>query len=164
MKLYELTDQFKGLQALMEDGELDATTLQDTLDGLNTDLKAKGQDVLLFLANLDGDIKAFDDEIKRMTARKKTLVSHHNWLKEYLRSNMIETGITEISCPVFTAKTGKPGKMVEITNESELPMEYQELVPASFKILKKKILDDLKAGVDVPGARLIDSKIPLRIR
>mgnify|MGYP000375909576 CR=1 FL=1 len=164
MKLYELTEQMQGLQALIDDGELDPEILQDTMDGLQTDLMAKGKDVLLFMANLDGDIKAFDAEIKRMTARKKTLVNNHNWLKEYLRHNMADCGITKIESPVFTATLRKAGKVVEITSEKELPTEYQELVPATWKILKAKIAKDLKAGIEIPGARVIDAKQGLVIK
>jgi len=162
--MYELTKQFKGLQELIEEGEMDAETLKDTLDGLNTDLKEKGQDVLHFLANLDGDIKAYDDEIKRMTARKKSLQNHYDWLKEYLRTNMIETGITKIKCPVFTATLRKPGKKVEIVDEKVLPVDYQTLVPASWQINLVQIGKALKAGVDVPGARLVDAKQGLVIK
>jgi len=164
MKLYELTEQMQGLQALIDEGELDPEILQDTMEGLNTDLMAKGKDVLLFMANLDGDIKAFTDEIKRMTARKKTLVNSHDWLKNYLRLNMIDCGITKIESPVFTATLRKAGKMVEITDEKALPTEYQELVPATWKILKAKIAKDLKADIDIPGARLIDAKRGLTIK
>ena len=162
--MYEITEQFKGLQALIEEGEMDAETLKDTLDGLNTDLMEKGQDVLHFLANLDGDIKAFDAEIKRMAARKRSLSNHYEWLKEYLRSNMIETGITKIECPVFTATLRKAGVKAEVYNEKELPIEYQTLVPASWNINLVQITKDLKAGVEIPGAKLVDAKQGLLIK
>ena len=162
--MYELTKQMKGLQELMESGEVSQDDLADTLEGLSGDLMAKGQDVLHFLANLEGDIKAYDDEVKRLAARKKTLVNHHTWLKEYLRTNMIECEITKITCPVFTATLRKPGKKVEIVSEEELPTSYQTLVPASWQINKVQITKDLKAGIDVPGARLVDAKQGLVIK
>ena len=162
--MYELTEQMKGLQALIESGEMDSEILQDTMDGLNTDLLDKGQDVLHFLANLAGDITAYTDEVKRLTARKKALVNHHAWLKEYLRSNMIECEITKIESPVFTATLRKATKMVEIVSEEDLPVTHQTLVPASWQINKAQIAKDLKAGIDVPGARLVDAKQGLLIR
>ena len=164
MKLYELSAQMKGLQLLIDDGEMTAADLADTLEGLTGDLMDKGGDVLLFMANLAGDIAAFDSEIKRMTARKKTLQNNHDWLKDYLRLNMIECGITKIESPVFTATLRKPSKMVEITSEDDLPVSYQTMVPASWKINKKQILDDLKAGIEIPGAKMIDSKQGLTIK
>ena len=162
--MYELTQQMEGLQALIETGEMDAEMLQDTLDGLNTDLMDKGQDVLHFLANLAGDISAFDVEIKRMAARKKSLQNNHDWLKEYLRTNMIANGITKIECPVFTATLKKPGKKVDVFSENDLPTEYQTLVPASWNINRVQISKDLKAGIEIPGAKLVDAKQPLTIK
>jgi len=162
--LYELTEQMKGLQALIDEGELDPEMLQDTLEGLNTDLVEKGQDVLHFLANLGGDIKVFDDEIKRMTARKKTLQNNYDWLKEYLRSNMAENGITKITCPLFTASLRKAGKKVEIFSEKDLPVSYQTLVPATWQINLVQIARDLKANIDIPGAKLVDAKQGLTIK
>lgn len=164
MHLYEMTDQWKGLQLLIDEGELDPKILDDTLQGLTTDLVEKGQNVLLFMANLAGEITAFDTEIKRMNARKKTLKNHHEWLKEYLRSNMIECEITKIESPVFTATLRKAGKKVEITSEKDLPASYQTLVPASWTINLKQIGKDLKAGIDVPGAQLVDAKQGLVIK
>ena len=143
---------------------MSAVDLADTLEVLTGDLIAKGKDVLLFMANLAGDIAAFDTEIKRMTARKKTMQVNHDWLKEYLRTNMIECAITKIESPVFTAALRKAGKMVEITDEEALPVEYQTLIPASWNINKRQILKDLKAGIEIPGARLIDAKQGLTIK
>ncbi len=162
--LYELTDQMKGLQLLIDDGEMSADDLADTLEGLAGDLVAKGKDVLLFMANLAGDIAAFDSEIKRMNARKKAMQNNHDWLKHYLKSNMIECGITKIESPVFTATLRKPTKMAEITNEKDLPVTYQTMIPASWQINKKQILKDLKAGVEIPGAKLIDAAQGLTIK
>lgn len=162
--LYELSAQMKGLQLLIDDGEMSADDLADTLEGLTGDLKAKGSDVLLFMANLEGDIAAFDTEIKRMTARKKTMQNNHDWLKNYLRTNMIDCGITKIQSPVFTAALRKPTKMVEITDEKDLPVKYQTMVPASWKINKAQILKDLKAEIEIPGARLVDAKQGLTIK
>lgn len=162
--LYELTKQMQGLQLLIDDGEMSADDLSDTLEGLAGDLMSKGKDVLLFMANLKGDIDAFDSEIKRMTARKKTMQNNHDWLKNYLRSNMIDCGIQKIESPVFTASLRKAGVMVEITSETELPVKYQTMVPASWNINKAQILKDLKAGIDIPGAKLIDAKQGLTIK
>ena len=164
MKLYELTEQMKGLQLLIDDGEMSATDLADTLEGLTGDLQAKASDILLFMANLAGDISVFDAEIKRLTARKKTMQSNHDWLKDYLRTNMIDCDIQKIESPVFTATLRKPGVMVEIISEDDLPVSYQTMVPASWKINKAQILKDLKAGIEIPGAKLVDAKQGITIK
>ena len=164
MKLYELSEQMQGLQALIEEGEMDAQTLEDTLDGLSADLQEKGEGVMKYLANLSADIQAYADEIKRLTARKKVITNQHDSLKEYLRTNMIKAGITKIESPVFTASLRKPSKMAEVTNEQAIPTEYKTHVPESWKVDKAKILRELKTGADIPGAELVDAKQALTIK
>ncbi len=162
--LYELTEQMKGLQKLIDDGDMSSDDLADTIEGIEGDLQSKGKDVLLFMANLAGDIAAFDSEIKRMTARKKTMQKNHDWLKWYLRTNMAECGITKIESPVFTATLRKPTKIVEVLNEDEIPVEYQTMIPASWKINKVQILKDLKTGKEIPGVKLGEGKAGILIK
>lgn len=164
MHLYELTDQMRGLQALIDEGTMDQETLDATLEGLEGDIQAKGKSTLAVLANLGAQADAYANEIKRMQARKKTIENHHAWLKEYLRTNMVKAGITKIESPVFTATLGKPGQKTEIVDKDLIPKIYQEVVPATIKIPIAPITKALKAGVDVPGCKLVDSQAPLRIR
>lgn len=164
MHLYELTDQMRGLTALIEQGDLDQDTIDDTLEGLGGLIKDKGRGVLLVMANLGAASSAFDGEIKRMQARKKTLDNNAAWLKEYLRTNMLKAGITEISSDVFTATLGKPGKKTEISDESLVPAIYLKHIPQSYQPIKAEITKALKAGTDVPGCKLVDSQAPLKIK
>lgn len=165
MHLYELSKQHQGLMALIEDGEMDAETLQDTLEGLEGDLTAKGQGTLAVLANLGHSIEAFNAEIKRMQARVKTLKANDTWLREYLRENMVATGITKIESPVFSASVGKPGKVVVIENEDKIPEPWRKVeMVEKVTVDKKQILADLKIGLKIPGCILGDAKAPLRIK
>ena len=164
MHLYELTDQMRGLQDLIEEGEMDQVTLADTLEGLEGDIQSKGRGTLAVMANLGSDIAAFDHEIKRMQARKKTVENNFTWLKEYLRTNMLKSGITKIESDVFTASLGKPGKVVEILDESLVPAIMLKYTPATYTPIKADIARALKAGQDVPGCKLTDAKAPLRIK
>ena len=163
MHLYELSDQMQGLMALIEEGELDQDTLDDTLEGIHGLIGDKAQGILAVMANLGASASAYGAEIKRMQARKKTLDNHQSWLKEYLRSNMARCNITKIESDVFTATLGKPGKSVEIVHPEMVPEFYKETV-TEIKIAKAPIAKALKAGDDVPGCRLVDSQAPLTIK
>lgn len=164
MHLYELTEQYRGLQNMIESGTMTMEDLEDTFEGLEGDLVAKGQNTLAVMANLKHQVAAYKAEVARMQARAKSLESNYDWLKNYLRDNMAACEIQKIESPVFSATLGKPGKMVQVEDEKKVPELYRELVPASWKIDKKSIARDLKAGIDVPGCTLIDSKAPLTIR
>jgi chaperonin cofactor prefoldin len=162
--LYELTEQFRGLQEFIESGEMSLEDLQDTLEGLTGDVQAKGASTMLVMANLKRRAEAYDAEVKRMQAISKSLDGSYEWLKNYLRDNMAACGITKIESPLFTATLGKPGLVVEILDEAKIPELHKELIPASWRIDKKSILRDLKAGIDVPGAHTVPGKAPLTIR
>ena len=164
LHLYELTDQMRGLQSLIESGEMSMDDLQDTLEGLEGDIIAKGQGTLSVMANLKHQVAAFKAEVARMQKRAKSLENNFNWLKDYLRDNMAACEISKIESPVFTATLGKPGKVVEVEDEDKIPELYKELVPAYWKVDKKAILRDLKAEIDVPGCKMVNSKAPLTIR
>ncbi len=159
--LYELTSQMRGLQSLLESGELSADELADTFEALEGDIQAKGAGALSVLANLQSEASAYDTEIKRMQARKKTILNHHEWLKSYLRDNMIATGITKIESPLFTATLRKPSKVVEVVDSELIPNEYRKLTITVEKAVIKKAL---KRGIDIPGCRLIDGKTGIIIK
>jgi hypothetical protein len=162
--LYELSAQMRGLQEMMETGELDEQTLADTMEGLEGDIQVKGANTLEFMANLATEVTAYAIEIKRMQARKTTVEKNFNWFKAYLRDNMARSGITKIESATFTATLGKPGKVVEIVDSALIPESFVEVVPESYKFPKPPIAKALKAGQDVPGARLIDGQHRITIR
>jgi len=161
--LYEMTGQLIGLQRLIEDGEMDEQTLADTLDGLQGDIKVKAEGLLMYVANIGSDVDSIDNEIKRLTARKRVMVNHQNALREYLRYNMDVGGIQKIECPLFTITLKKPAPMVVIDDESALPEKYIMTVVTKSPV-KADIMKALKAGKDVPGAHLGESQPGLMIK
>jgi hypothetical protein len=163
MKLYELTAQVKGLQRLMEDGEMDEQTLQDTLEGLEGDLQVKADGLLAYVSNLGSDVAAIDAEINRLQARRNAIANHQESLREYLRFNMEQSGIDKITCPLFTITLRKAPDVVVIESEDLIPAMYKETVE-TVKISKEAIKRHLKEGIHVPGARLGEGKRGLLIK
>jgi hypothetical protein len=162
--LYELSDQYRGLMRLIDSGEVDPQALEDTLEGLQGDIQAKGAGTLAVLANLAAGITAYDNEIKRMQARKKTLERNRAWLKNYLRDNMQACGIQRIESELFTATLGLPPIVCEIYDEDLIPDEFVEVVPEVKKYPKATILKALKEGREVPGARLAEGQYKITIK
>jgi len=160
LTLYKIAENFNGLMNLSD--EIDAETLTDTLSGIEMEFKDKSVNIVRVIQNMS--TIAVDDEIARLTAIKRRINDRKQWLKTYLRDQMIACGITKIESDLFTITLRKPTKMVEITDEKDLPVEYQEMVPASWKIKKVQILKDLKADVEIPGAKLVDSKQGITIK
>lgn len=160
--LYTLTEQYIGLSHLIDEGELDAETLQATLDGLSGDLEAKAEGLLSYIGNIGSDVSAIDTEIKRLQARKKVMTNRQESLREYLRFNMVQGDIKKISCPLFTITLCNPIDVVDIDIVPEgLPDKY---VMKTCKPLKGIIKADLKKGIEIDGCRLVPGKPGLMIK
>jgi hypothetical protein len=159
--LYTLAGQLIELQKL-SDVDSDVV-IADTLDAVEGEFNKKAEALVSITINMDADVTAIDKEIGRLTDRKKAIANRQESLKEYLRMNMEASGINNISCPLFSITCAKGRSIAIIEDESLLP---DEMVNVSTEIVpdKKAILEALKRGDDVPGARLGTSKTSIRIK
>lgn len=163
MKLYELTEEYQTVLDALEDAGADQQTIEDTLAIYKDDLLDKGRNVAAYFQNLDADIKAMKDAENRIAARRKALESKSESLKDYLRFNMERSGITEISCPEFVVKLGKPSKVCEIFDEAKVPGKYK-VRKVTISIDKNTIKKAINSGENIEGARIVDGKSRLTIK
>ncbi len=159
--LYELTDQYIGLGHMIEDGEFDQQTLADTLDGIEGAIEIKAENILKLCQHWKSDKEAIEQEVKRLQARMKMMDNRDKSLRDYLHRNMSASGISKISCPLFTITLAKGRPVVVIEDESKLP--YSLLVTTQ-RPDKATIMARLKAGQNVPGAVLGISAESLRVK
>lgn len=162
-KLYEITAEAHALEKLAEDYDLSPEDIADTLEGIQLEFKDKALQVANFLLNLDPFEQGLDAEIKRLQAKKKALQNRRESVKDYLRENMLASGITKIECPVFTIRIKPAQPVVIVDNEQALPDEFvsvKTVVAADKNAIKKA----LKEGLEVAGAHLEDGKAPLEIK
>lgn len=160
MKLYELVGQYKELQDM---DDMDPQAIADTLEGVTGDIQEKAQAIVAVRAGMESDISAIDTEIARLQDRKKAIKNRDDSVRNYLKTNMEAAGITNIKCSLFSITLAKGRDVVVIDSEEDLPDEYVS-VKTTVAPDKKKILDDLKAGKDVAGARLGKTDTSLRIK
>lgn len=163
MRLYDIAQQFNEIQKLAESDESMIEAVRDTMEGIEADFQEKAQAVVAVAFNMESDIAAIDEQIKRLSERKKAIQNRTEWLRNYLRENMAATGINKISCPLFSITLSAPSKQCEITDESLLPDDYVT-VKTVISPDKRKILADLKEGVDIAGAVLVDGTQRLTIK
>lgn len=159
--LYELTGQYLSLAQLADDPDMPPEALADSLEGLEGEIEIKAQALLQVVAGMEGDTVAIDAEIKRLQDRKRVIQNRANRLRDYLYRNMVATGISKIDCPLFHITLTKPRPTVVIEDESRIPDQYMKTTKAP---VKADILKALKAGEDVPGCVLGESKQGLIIR
>lgn len=162
-QLYEITGRLKEIATVETDDEDFAIALRDTLEGIEGEFNDKAVSVSHAILNLDSDAEAIDREIKRLQDRKKVLTNRRDHIREYLRDNMERAGMTKISCPLFAITLAKGRENVVIEDKDQLPDEYVR-VKTSIEPDKIEIGRRLKAGEEVPGARLERSKPSIRIK
>jgi len=161
-KLYEISEQFKELQALADDESM-AEAVADTLEGIQGEFNDKAKAISSMVLNMDGDIEPIDSAIARLQARKKTIQNKQASLKNYLRENMTRCDIKKIACPLFTVTLVQGRELAFIDNEEALPDDYLS-VKTTISPDKTAITKALKEGAEIPGAHLERAKSSIRIK
>ena len=103
---------------------------------------------------------AYDDEIKRLTERKRSLVNKAEKLKEYA-INMMQAVDKKNHKGLFQVSIGKPSKVVGIEDLSLLP---QEFLVVKYEPNKTAIKEAINSGKEVTGAMIIDGKPRVTIK
>lgn len=149
--LYELTGQFLDIYNL----ELDEETKLDTLDSIdwNSDYENKVENYIKVMKNLEADVEARKAEIKRLTELNKADEKKKDHLKETLSTSMQLTGHERVDTPLFKVSFRK-SQAVEV-DETVLPEAYKV---ATWKPDKKRLKEDLKNGLEIVGASLVERK------
>ena len=162
--LYELSGKYLELQKLTDADDSDmARAIADTMEGIGGEIQAKAEAIVTVALNMGADVDAIDAEIARLQERKKAIVNRKNSIKDYLRTNMEATGITKISCPLFTVSCVQGREIAVIDNADEIPDEYVT-VKTDIYPDKNAITKALKEGIEIPGARLDRAKSSIRIK
>jgi hypothetical protein len=132
-----------------------ADVLADTVEGLTGEIELKAQHVAEFVRNLETSTAAIDEAIGQMKARRDRIQRNADWLRGYLFTQMQASGITKISCPLFTLAIRRNPPRVVVTDPGQIPGELYVYPPAPEPYPDKKaIAERLKAGEAVAGAHL----------
>lgn len=152
-QLYELTNEYKKL--FHEINESDEITEEQILylRELNLSINDKIINISYVIKNLEVESNGIDDAISSMTDRSIRVNRKINRLKEYVKTNMIESDIKEIKNPYFDIKLRISREAVDTYNESLIPEKYVKEIKM-LRIDKSMIKEDIKNGVEVPGAKL----------
>ena len=159
--LYTLVGQYQQLAERLSNLDLDATTVADTIEasGITDDIAQKATGIEMVARTMEMHTPAIDAEIERLQALKKQRQNAAKGLRDYLKTNMIAAGIDKIESPLFKIRLQNNPPAVDVFEAGLIPTEYMtypEAPPAYPN--KKAIADKLKAGTDIPGARLVQGQ------
>jgi hypothetical protein len=155
LALYTIADQYLIDLQKLQDLEIDEQTFADTLEGLSGELELKATNIAMFVKNLEASAEAIKAAEKTMADRRKAIEVKADRIRHYLLDNMLRTGITKIESPHFVLSVRKNPPAVDVVNLQMIPSNYFDVPELPAPTLNKnRLKEDLKAGVEVEGARL----------
>ncbi len=153
--LYQLAHEYRQLTELLADTQEDPQAILDTLEGELWPIEQKTRALGYVLSNLDYLVEAGKDAERQVAALRRAREARIERLKGYLQACMEVAGISKIECPEFQAAIRKNPPKVVIDDEAQVPPPYwRQPEPPPPAVDKERIKEDIKAGIDVPGARL----------
>ena len=157
MKLYEISDDIRQAVKMVNDGDMSQEDMQDTFEALGIEFDLKVHSVAAYVRELDLDAELLATEIKRLQARKISVTNEAERLKGYMRHEMEKSGRAKVIGKIFNITLGKPPMVIETTGD--LPEKYK-----TFSFDKEAAKADLKAGIEVNNACLVQGKAKLIIK
>ena len=159
--LYELTEEYKQIQAMVEDDGEDEQTLIDTLDSIDwtKDFEEKADSYVMVIRNAEVDIAADEGRIKavekileNMKKSKTAKENHVKRMKESLHSAMVTVGKPKFKTKMFSFWTQTNTPSVVIDKPEAIPMDYYR-VPEP-EVNKQAIKEALQKGEKLDFAHL----------
>ena len=136
--------------------ELSNEEIDEQLDALHTELHDKENGVYWFYKNIDSKIAL----AKEYKSKADLVIKKLKYTQERLKGLVIEAYKASKQLPAHDdfnpIKIIQMGK-VEVIDEEKIPSEYY-VEKIELRLDKRRILEELKDGKDIPGVRLKKNK------
>ena len=150
MRLYQLTDAYAELAALLDEceSEEEAAQLWAQMDEVGASIAEKADNYARYLRNMQSEVDGLDKEITRLQKRKRSAENRIEQLREHMRFAMGVAGATEIRTALGKWTVRKNAPRVEVLNESEVAPEFFE--PQPPKLMKSWLQQHWKDTGEIP--------------
>lgn len=164
LTLYNITNRFTDLMDKAQNGEITEEEYNELSFEIAQELQTKGANVIGYIRNTELLIEAMKAEEKRIADTRKTGEAKLEKFKQYVLENMERLSLSKIQTELGALSVSKNPMSVEIENEDEIPSEFKQEV-VTTKIDKTAIKNHFKTtGEIIPGTKIIDDKMSLRIK
>lgn len=160
VSLYELEKQYHDLITEYSDGE-DFDAWNELLDEITGTIDVKVTNIALVVKQIEAEESALADEIKRLQAKKSARSAKVQRLKNYMLDGMLTAGLDKTTDVRAEVRVQNNPPSVTVLDEKAIPSEYW--IAQEPKLDKRGIIDALKAGGEVSGAAIKQTK-GIRIR
>jgi hypothetical protein len=153
-----MTANAQYLYQLLEDGEIDEQTVNDSIEAMCVGDKL--EDYCKVIRQFEADVEAYKAEKERFAAKQKAAEKAVTRLEKAVLGYMTVAGKEEERCGLFNLKVGR-SKAVVITDDSKIDGKFFVQQPATIN--KAEIRKALLAGEQVAGAELrINERIKIK--
>lgn len=153
--LYEITEAYLALDNLEPTEDV-----MHYLKALNHGFDDKVENLTYVIKNCESDIESIKNEEKRLADKRKNLENKITYYKKYLLENMKAVNKEKVKAGIFSINIQKNKPKVVVLDQNAIDENYYRI---KKEIDKQKIKDDLKLGIEVKGAELVQDE-GLRIR
>lgn len=168
MKLYELSEAFRTLSDLVEEGE----DFSEALSQIQEELEAKVIGVAYVIKELTASKEAIQSEVDRLAKKMSSVDSSIARLKTYLVTEMQVADVQAVKQPIMTVRLQKSPASCSIVDVSKIPSNFRTStlkiptnnLPESMLefvtdevVDKKKIIELWKSGTDIAGTEVTQS-------
>lgn len=153
MRMYELTEMYKDLQAAIENEEVTQEEVADTFDAIKDAMTVKIDALSAIYLEAQGDEVKIDTEIERLKKLKARAGRTKERVTNIAANFLTAMGKDNAKGEQFTFKRRKFPPRVVVADEKLLPKEYikEKVLTSIDKIAIKKALQN---GDEVAGASL----------
>ncbi|MFB3175141.1 siphovirus Gp157 family protein [Staphylococcus pseudintermedius] len=153
--LFDLNQNELAILEMLENEELSFDDVKDTLDAIKDEQKRKYDAMQKMILSLKGDINTLKERETALKKRRKSYENKIKSLRNYMLASMKSKSETKFKTEEFTYFINKTDS-TQIDDENAIPDKYK--TPQLPKIDKEQIKKDIKAGIEVAGASLVENE------
>jgi hypothetical protein len=161
--IYEITGNYLKLYEMLGDPDYAdfEEAVRETLAECGGEFENKADNIAKVIKQLKADAEAAKEEAERIKKREQSFENGADYLRKILEQSMTTTGKVKFKTPLYTFYIGKNAPGADVHDPSKIPAKYWDTPEPVYS--KSRILADLKAGIEVPGAVIKQSE-SLKIR
>lgn len=162
--LYDITGRMFDLLAIADDEDIEPEVFQDTLESIEGEYDDKIECYCKAIKNLEADAKAFEEEEKRLKAKKEKLNKNIDRMKKTIFDSMKLMEKTSAGGKVLKASIQKNGGKLPLlldVDPDAVPFEFQKVKTEPNNDAIREALD---AGVQLTFAHYGERGESLRIK
>ena len=151
--LYELATDLQKLQEIEFEEVQDQEQVEGIKEIIKGEIKKKSSSMISLIRNIDTDITALDNEIKRLQSIKKSKENKAENIKKYIKICLEETGMKGIETPLGSIKIRNNAPKVIIDDLDKVDSKFV-IIETTLKVDKKAIKESIYNGEIIEGCHL----------